>query len=88
MCVRFKVFMAVTRKNAVFWDVTPCGSCKTDVLEEHSASIIRVTRIGEFLVHRFFITSQKRGIHQVDVFVFLPSAGTDLLLERGKLCIE
>jgi hypothetical protein len=20
--------MAVTMKNAVFWDVTPCGSCK------------------------------------------------------------
>jgi predicted nucleic-acid-binding Zn-ribbon protein len=47
-------------KNAVFWDVTPCGSCKktefyvvtavktsnltkfTDVLEEHTASIIMV----------------------------------------------
>jgi hypothetical protein len=26
--VRFKVFTAVTMKNAVFWDVTPCGSCK------------------------------------------------------------
>jgi hypothetical protein len=35
-------------KNGVFWDVTPCGSCKkTDVLEEPSASFIRVTRIGE-----------------------------------------
>jgi hypothetical protein len=26
--VRFEVFTAVTKKNAVFWDVTPCGSCK------------------------------------------------------------
>jgi hypothetical protein len=26
--VRFEVFTAVTVKNAVFWDVTPCGSCK------------------------------------------------------------
>jgi hypothetical protein len=34
-------------KNGVFWDVTPCGSCKTDVSEEPSASFIRVTRIGE-----------------------------------------
>jgi hypothetical protein len=34
-------------KNGVFWDVTPCGSCKNDVSEELSASIIRVTRIGE-----------------------------------------
>jgi hypothetical protein len=24
----FEVFTAVTMKNAVFWDVTPCGSCK------------------------------------------------------------
>jgi hypothetical protein len=26
--VRFEVFLAVTMKNGVFWDVTPCGSCK------------------------------------------------------------
>jgi hypothetical protein len=26
--VRFEVFTAVTTKNAVFWDVTPCGSHK------------------------------------------------------------
>jgi hypothetical protein len=26
--VRFEVFMAVTMKNGVFWDATPCGSCK------------------------------------------------------------
>jgi hypothetical protein len=26
--VRFEVFTAVTMKNAVFWDVTQCGSCK------------------------------------------------------------
>jgi hypothetical protein len=26
--VRFEVFMAVTMKNAVFWDVMPCGCCK------------------------------------------------------------
>jgi hypothetical protein len=25
---RFGVYMAVTMKNAVLWDVTPCGSCK------------------------------------------------------------
>jgi hypothetical protein len=28
-------------KNGVFWDVTLCGSCKPDVSEELSASIIR-----------------------------------------------
>jgi hypothetical protein len=26
--LRFEVFMAVTMKNGVFWDVTLCGSCK------------------------------------------------------------
>jgi hypothetical protein len=26
--VRFEVFMAVTMKNVVFWDVTPCRSCE------------------------------------------------------------
>jgi hypothetical protein len=26
--IRFEVFTAVTMKNAVFWCVTPCGSCK------------------------------------------------------------
>jgi hypothetical protein len=34
-------------KNAIFWDVTPCGLVRTVVLEELSASIIKVTRIGE-----------------------------------------
>jgi hypothetical protein len=33
----------VTMKNAVFWDVTPCDSCKNRRFEELSA----VTRIGE-----------------------------------------
>jgi hypothetical protein len=27
-CVRFEAFTAVTMKNGVFWDVTPCASCK------------------------------------------------------------
>jgi hypothetical protein len=28
LSVVFGVFTVVTVKNAVFWDVTPCGSCK------------------------------------------------------------
>jgi hypothetical protein len=43
---RFEVFMVVTMKNAI-WDVTPCDSCKNRRFGETSASIIRVTRIGE-----------------------------------------
>jgi hypothetical protein len=26
--IRFEAFTAATMKNGVFWDVTPCGSCK------------------------------------------------------------
>jgi hypothetical protein len=29
MFVRFEVFTAVTMKNGVFWNVTPCGACTT-----------------------------------------------------------
>jgi hypothetical protein len=34
-------------KNSVFWDVTPMALVRTDVSAELSASIFRVTRIGE-----------------------------------------
>jgi hypothetical protein len=34
-------------KNAVFWDVTPCASCKNDVSEERIIPITRVERISE-----------------------------------------
>jgi hypothetical protein len=34
-------------KNSVFWEVTPCGPCKSRCFGDHSASIIMVTRIGE-----------------------------------------
>jgi hypothetical protein len=34
-------------KNVVFWYVTRVALIRTDVSEERSASIIRVTRIGE-----------------------------------------
>jgi hypothetical protein len=43
--IRFKV--RETKKNAVFWDVVPCGSCKSRRFGgKQIASIIRVTRIG------------------------------------------
>jgi hypothetical protein len=34
-------------KNGAFWNVTSCGSVRTDDSEELRASFIRVTRIGE-----------------------------------------
>jgi hypothetical protein len=44
---RFEVFTAVTMKNRVFWDLRRVALERTDVSEELSTSIIRVTRIGE-----------------------------------------
>jgi hypothetical protein len=38
--------MAVTKENAIFWDVTPHGSY-TNFSEERVISITRVTRIDE-----------------------------------------
>jgi hypothetical protein len=35
------------RKNVILWDVMPVALVRTDVLEGHIASIIRVTRISE-----------------------------------------
>jgi hypothetical protein len=37
--LRFEVFTAVTMKNGVFWDVTPCDSVNTDVSEEPSTAV-------------------------------------------------
>jgi hypothetical protein len=34
-------------KNGVFWDVTPCGSCKNRRFGGTQDTFIRVTRIGE-----------------------------------------
>jgi hypothetical protein len=60
-------------RNGLFWYVTPCDSCKNRRFGGLSASIIRVTRIGELgttLVHRFLsqsIKSQKTPFFIVTV---------------------
>jgi hypothetical protein len=46
-------------KNDVFRNMTPCGSCKNQRLEERIASITRVTIIGE-LVTTLTITSNNK----------------------------
>jgi hypothetical protein len=61
-CVRFQVSTAVTVKNAVFWDVTPCGSCKnlrfrgTYRLHHQSERNQRVRRYVS-CVHRLLFTA-------------------------------
>jgi hypothetical protein len=46
-------------KHTIFWDVTACGTVRTDVSEDRSASIIKVTRIAE-LGTTLAITSNRR----------------------------
>jgi hypothetical protein len=48
-------------KNGVFCDVMLCGSLRTDVSEELSASFIGVTRIGE-LGTTIAVTSNRRTL--------------------------
>jgi hypothetical protein len=67
--VRFEVFTAVTMKNGVFWDVTPCGSCKNRL----SASFIRVTIIGK-LGTTLAVTSNRRFLHSVRRLLVTASA--------------
>jgi hypothetical protein len=45
--VIFEVFMAVTMRNSVFWDVMLFGSCKNGCFGENIVSIIMATRICE-----------------------------------------
>jgi hypothetical protein len=42
-------------KNGVLWEVTPCGSCKTDVSGELSTSFIRVIFLRN--VRRLLVTA-------------------------------
>jgi hypothetical protein len=45
--VRFEGFTAVTMRNAVFWVVMLCGSCKNQCFGGTYRPIIRVTGIGD-----------------------------------------
>jgi hypothetical protein len=67
MLCKIEVFTAVTMKNAVFWDVTPCALVRIDVLEELSASIIKLTRIVE-LGTTLAVTSNRRTLRKNSKF--------------------
>jgi hypothetical protein len=47
---RFQVFTTLTIKNAVFWDDTPCGSCKGRRFVGYIVVIIRMRKIGELRI--------------------------------------
>jgi hypothetical protein len=64
--------MAATMKNAIFWDVSQCGSCN-DVSEEYIASIIRVN-ISNELRRTLGVTSSTGSFH--------PDGGSDTLFRN------
>jgi hypothetical protein len=44
--LRFEVYMAVTMKNVVFWDVTMCSSCKNPPFREKCHCIFKVESVS------------------------------------------
>jgi hypothetical protein len=53
--VIFEVYMAVTMKNAVFWDVAPCSSSETSV---HTRTTRRhIPENGIFQIYEYFLPS-------------------------------
>jgi hypothetical protein len=68
--IRFEVFTAVTTKNRVFLDVTPCGSCKNRRFGGTYASFIRVARICE-LETTLAVISNRRTLRRNIKLVFL-----------------
>jgi hypothetical protein len=62
-----EVFTAMTMKNTVFWDVTPCDVSVafeiTDVSEARSAPIIRLAGIGK-LGTMLAVTSNRRTMRR------------------------
>jgi hypothetical protein len=63
-------------KSAVFWDVTACALVRTDVSEEISTSIIRVTRIGE-LGSTLAVSRNRRTLHLHSMRQLLGTANVD-----------
>jgi hypothetical protein len=60
--VRFEVFTAVTMKNGVFWDITPCGSCRNRRFEGTWRQFPSKRR---FLQEPHGVTSQKTPFFNV-----------------------
>jgi hypothetical protein len=84
--LRFEVFTVLTMKNAVFWDVTPCGSCDTASHPRRGlSSISTVFKLWFachicFIKHRFLqeprgVTSQKMAFFMLSYCLAWTSSG-------------
>jgi hypothetical protein len=62
--IRFEVFTAVTTKNGVFWDVTPCGSCKNPTFRRNLACSVRRLLVTASVVPRsqILVTLMKEAL--------------------------
>jgi hypothetical protein len=75
--------------DAIFWDVTLCFALvRTDVSEERSTSIIRVTGISE-LGTRLAVTSNRRSVSHSFQFTYSchPDDG-DATFLRNIVCVD
>jgi hypothetical protein len=78
--VRFEVFMIVTMKNAVFYDVPPCGSCYNRRFGGRIASIIRVEMISE--LGTLAVASSRHLLILLFLAFFHPDDGGDTFLRN------
>jgi hypothetical protein len=71
--------MSVTLKNAVFWDITPCGFCTNRRLGGNYPTMIRVTRIGEQGTKlAVTITLLMKSIHSFETSVLTRATRSDI----------
>jgi hypothetical protein len=66
--VRIEVFTALTVKNGVFWDVTPCGSCK----DRRSVRRLLVT-VSVVSSSPILVTLMKEALSSSETSVFYKS---------------
>jgi hypothetical protein len=87
--------MAVTMKNAIFWDITPCDYCKDRRLGELGTAL-GITSNFRFLQKRHGITFQKTAffslvppeVRRALRGILVPHGGERIWIVRGCELIE
>jgi hypothetical protein len=68
--------------KAVFWNVTPCGSCKNRRFANLIASIIRLTRIGQ--LRTLAVTNNRRTLRKIRLLVTANVLSAPILITLMK----